>query len=344
LDDVAIDLRSDTVTRPDAGMRQAMLHAEVGDDVLGDDPTVHALEERVARLLGTEAALFTPSGTMANQLALRSQSEPGDEVLLDAHSHILHYQSGAGAALSGLSFRTFESPPGGFTSAELRPLRRPDHYEHPHLVLVAIENTHNHRGGEVFLLERMRDVWGWANQEGLRVHLDGARLWNASVSSGVPLADYAACAHTTCVCFSKALGAPVGSALAGDRATIERARRFRRMFGGGMRQAGILAGAALYALDHKLERLADDHRKAQQLAATVERCSGLRLARPVETNILMLEVVDPEDSAEELVSDLERRGVQAGQWEERSLRLVTHCDVSTEDVERTSEVLLELRG
>lgn len=190
----------------------------------------------------------------------------------------------------------------------------------------------------------MRDVRRWADDVGLRVHLDGARLWNASVASGVPPREYAACAHTTCVCFSKGLGAPVGSVLAGEATTVARARRFRRMFGGGMRQAGILAAAALYALDHNLERLGEDHHKAQRLAETVERCAGLRLARPVETNILIVEVTSAEDSAAQLVADLQRSGVLAGVWEERSVRLVTHRDIAPEEVERAAETLVELRG
>ncbi|MFQ5599147.1 MAG: low-specificity L-threonine aldolase [Candidatus Krumholzibacteriia bacterium] len=341
---MAIDLRSDTVTRPDAGMRQAMVQAEVGDDVLGDDPTVQALQERIARLLAKNAALFTPSGTMANQLALRSQTSPGDEVLLDRNAHILNYESGAGAALSGIQFRTLDSPAGGFTSEDLRALRRPDHFAFPHMVLVEMENTHNHRGGEIFDLERMRDVWRWARGEGLRVHLDGARLWNASAATGIPLADYAACADTVSVCFSKGLGAPVGSALVGDADTIRRAHRLRKMLGGGMRQAGILAAAALYALDHNLRRLEDDHRKARTLADAIERCSRLRLARPVETNILIVELTDPDDTPAKLVEDLRRRQILASVWEERTIRLVTHLDSSSADVEHTAGQLVELRG
>jgi threonine aldolase len=343
-DELDIDLRSDTVTRPDAGMRRAMAEAEVGDDVFGDDPTVNALQERVARLLGKEAALFTPSGTMANQLALRSQTQPGDEILLDRAAHMVNYESGAAAVLSGVQLRTFDSPAGGFGSAELRGLRRPSQYWLPRSRLVEMENTHNGRGGEVFRLERMREVFGWAESVGLRVHLDGARLWNASVASGVPLQDYAACAHTVSVCFSKGLGAPVGSALAGEADTIRRAHRLRKMLGGGMRQVGVLAAAALYGLDRNFERLADDHRKATLLARAVERCSGLRLAAPVETNILIIEVVNPEDTPAAVVEALAREGVRAAGWDERRLRLVTHLDVSLEDAERAAEILVRVRG
>lgn len=339
-----IDLRSDTVTRPDAGMRRAIADAEVGDDVYGDDPTVQSLQSRIAHLLGKEAALFVPTGTMANQLALRSQTEPGDEVLLDRDAHVLHNECGAGAALSGLQFRTFESPAGGFRPDDLRGLRRPDRYWQPRTRLVEMENTHNGRSGEVFRLDRMREVRAWADAEGLRVHLDGARLWNASVASGVPLDDYAACAHTVSVCFSKGLGAPVGSALAGDGETIRRAHRLRKMLGGGMRQAGILAAAALYALDHNLRRLEEDHRKAQAIAQSVDKCSGLHLASPVETNIVIVEVVDPHDTPEALVEQLANLGVSAAVWTARTVRLVTHLDVSPADAEEVAGILLRLRG
>ena len=339
-----IDLRSDTVTRPGAGMRRAMAEAEVGDDVFGDDPTVNALQTRLAALLGKEAALFTPSGTMANQLALRCHVQPGDEVLLDRACHLVNYESGAAPALSGVQFRTFDSPDGGFGVEQLRPLRRGPQYWLPNTSLVEMENTHNGRGGEVFRLERMREVRAWADREGLRVHLDGCRLWNAHVASGVSLRDYAACAHTLSVCFSKGLGAPVGSALAGDAETIRRAHRFRKMWGGGMRQVGILAAAALYALDHNLPKLTEDHAKAQILARAVARTRGLALARPVETNILIIEAVDSRDTPVAVVEELKQHGVLAAVWDERCLRLVTHLDVSLEDAARAGEILVTLRG
>lgn len=341
---MAIDLRSDTVTRPGPDMRRAMAEAEVGDDVYGDDPTVCALQDRVAKLLGKDAALFTPSGTMANQLALASQVQPGEEVLIDRAAHLLNNESGAGAALSGVQFRTFDSPPGGFTVDELRPLRRPADFAQPQTRLVAMENTHNARGGEVFLLERMRAVRAWADAEDLRVHLDGARLWNASAASGVALHEYGACAHTVSVCFSKGLGAPVGSILAGDVATIRRAHRLRRMWGGGMRQSGILAAAALWGLDHNGPRLEEDHRKAQRLAAAVDRCRGLRMARPPDTNILIVEVTDPSDSPQKVVEALAREGVRCSVWEARTFRMVTHLDATFDDIELAAAALVRLRG
>jgi threonine aldolase len=325
-------------------MRRAMAEAEVGDDVFGDDPTVNQLQSRMAALLGKEAALFTPSGTMANQLALRCHVQPGDEVLLDRACHMVNYESGAAAALSGVQFRTFDSPDGGFGVEQLRSLQRGPQYWLPRTSLVEMENTHNGRGGEVFRLERMREVRAWADSEGLRVHLDGARLWNAHVASGVPLHEYAACAHTVCVAFSKGLGAPVGSVLAGDAETIRRAHRFRKMWGGGMRQVGILAAAALYALDHNLPKLALDHEKAQILARAVGRTRGLRMARSAETNILIIAVADPQDTPAAVVEELQRHGVLAVVWDERCIRMVTHCDVSLEEATRAGELLVQVRG
>lgn len=321
-----------------------MASAEVGDDVLDNDPTALALQRRLAQLLGKEAALFVPSGTMANQLALRTQTEPGDEVLCDTHAHLLHYESGAAAALSGLQFRTYESSRGGVDVKTLAALRRPESYVTPRTRLVAVENTHNHRGGEIFDLERLRAVGDWCRRESLRLHLDGARLWNASVASGHPVAAFAAGADTVSVCFSKGLGAPVGSALVGDALGIQRARRFRRMFGGAMRQVGVLAAAALYALDHNMERLAEDHANAQRLGEVVEKSRGLRLQRPVDTNIVMVEVTAPEDSATALVEELARHDIGAVVWDPRTVRLVTHLDVDAGDIERVADVLRQLRG
>lgn len=341
---MAIDLRSDTVTRPGAEMRRAMADAEVGDDVYGDDPTVRALQDRVAKLLGKEAALFTPSGTMANQLGLATQVRPGDEILVDRAAHLVNYEAGAVAALSGAQFRTLESPPGGFGADDLRPLRRGTDYWLPQTRLVAMENTHNNRGGEVFRLDRMRAVRAWADAEGLRVHLDGARLWNASAASGVALHEYAACADTVSVCFSKGLGAPVGSMLAGDGAIVHEAMRLRRRWGGAMRQVGVLAAAALWGLEHNLPRLGDDHRKAQRLAAAVEGCRGLRALRAPETNIFIVEVTDPSDTPQRLVDELRGADVWCSVWEGRTFRMVTHLDVSFEQIEHVAAALVRLRG
>jgi len=341
---VAIDLRSDTVTRPTAAMRQAMMDAPLGDDVFGEDPTVLALQERVAALLDKEAALFTPTGTMANQLALRAQTEAGDEVLIDDTAHIASWESGAGAALAGVQFRSVAAPRGGFGVEELEPRLRPHSFMAPRSSLVAFENTNNHRGGEIFDIARLRQVGEWARQQSLRVHMDGARLWNASVASGVSLRDYAAPTDSVSLCFSKGLGAPLGSILVADAATIHKAHRFRKMYGGGMRQAGIVAAAALYALDHHVERLREDHQKAQVLGEAARAAARLQLVHPVDTNIVIIGLTGAEDSAAALVEDLRRHDVRALVWEERSVRMVTHMDVSNEEIDQVAQILRDIRS
>src|SRR5579872_4376734 len=264
--DALIDLRSDTVTRPTPGMRAAMAAAEVGDDVFHEDPTVNKLEERVAALLGKEAALFVPSGTMSNQTAVKTHTQPGDELLCEANCHIYNYEAGGPAVLSGVMCRTVEGDYGVLDLSQLEDKVRP---VNDHLVrtrLVCLENTHNRGGGRVFPIEKVRAISAWARKNGLIMHLDGARLWNAVVASGVPAAEWSRHFDTVSVCFSKGLGAPIGSALSGPRDFITRARRVRKLFGGGMRQAGVIAAAALYALEHHIDRLAEDHRNAQVIA------------------------------------------------------------------------------
>ena len=340
---MSIDLRSDTVTRPSPGMRAAMMQAEVGDDVLGDDPTINALQARLARLLGKEAALFTPSGTMANQLGLRCQTEPGDEVLIHRYAHILHHEAGAGAALSGVLFTCFESPPGGCDASTLAPLRRPDAFSSPRTRLVALENTHNHRGGEVFEIDRMRDVQRWARGEGLRVHLDGARLWNAHVATGVPLEDYGREFDTVSVCLSKGLGAPVGSVLVGGAEAIAEARIWRKRFGGGMRQAGILAAAGLWALEHHIDRLTVDHARARRAAeAMVDAAPGSVDLATVETNIVIVDVAAAGWAASEFVTAALSRGVRSYAVSPRAVRLVWHLDVDDEATGHAIDVLTSL--
>jgi threonine aldolase len=340
---LVIDLRSDTVTRPTPEMRQAMISAPVGDDVFGDDPTVLELQKRVATLLDKEAALFTPTGTMANQLALCAQTQPGDEILADDVAHVSSWESGAGAALSGVQFRSIGAGRGGFGPEELASRVRPKSFMAPRTSLVATENTNNHRGGEIFPLPRLQDVSAWARENGLRVHMDGARLWNASVASGVPLRDYAATADSVSLCFSKGLGAPLGSILVSDAATISRAHRLRKMWGGGMRQVGIVAAAGLHALDHHVERLADDHRRAQRLGQAVQSAPGLELRHPVETNIVIVGVTGDGDSAEALVRDLRTHDVWAVVWEPRAIRLVTHLDIDDEQIETVVSLLQKIR-
>jgi threonine aldolase len=327
----AIDLRSDTVTLPTLEMRLAMANAVVGDDVFGDDPTVIRLEERTAELLGKEAALFVPSGTMGNEIAVRAHTEPGDEILVEATAHIYYYESGGPAALAGVICRCLAGERGVFTGADVEGALRPSDVHFAPTKLVCVENTHNRGGGKVWPLERIAEVAAVARQHGLRLHLDGARLWNASVASGVSEREYAGHFDSVSVCFSKGLGAPVGSALSGTREFIARARRFRKLFGGGMRQAGIIAAGALHALEHHRPRLAEDHANARALAEGLALLPGVELdPASVETNIVRFRVVDLPAAA--LVKRLGEAGVRLLATGPDTLRAVTHLNVTKDDI------------
>ncbi|SDX93949.1 L-threonine aldolase [Modestobacter sp. DSM 44400] len=329
----AIDLRSDTLTRPTPAMRRAMAEAEVGDDVYREDPTVNALEERVAELFGHEAALFVPSGTMGNQIGLRLVCEPGQEVLGDADAHILTYEMGAAAALFGLSSRTVVT--GGRLSADqlIAQVRPKGDWHLTATAAVAVENTHNRGGGLVQPLDELEKLFSWSRGADVAVHLDGARIWNAHVASGVPLATYGRLADTASVCLSKGLGAPIGSVLVAGAARIATGRLWRKRLGGGMRQAGVLAAAMQYALDHHVERLAEDHEHARLLAERL----GVDPAT-VETNMVVVDDVEAPLVAEAAKA----QGVLVGQVSARRIRLVTHLDVDRDGVERAAKVLGEL--
>jgi threonine aldolase len=332
-----IDLRSDTVTRPSAAMREAMARADVGDDVYGEDPTVNRLQELVAARLGKEAALFVPSGTMANQIALRSLTEPGDGAIAPRDAHVYLYEGGAGAALAGVQFTLIGSD-GAFTPEELRAAIAPpdDHFARTRVV--CIENTHNRSGGRIFAFDALRRVTEAARGRGLRLHLDGARLWNAEAATGIDAARWAEPFDTVSCCLSKGLGAPVGSLVAGSREGIVRAHRFRKMLGGGMRQAGVLAAAGLYALEHNVKRLVEDHANALALADGLARIPGVELPARPETNIVVFRRAD----APALAERLRAHGVLVGAISADTLRAVTHLDVSARDVERALAVLREL--
>lgn len=338
-----IDLRSDTVTRPTPDMRRAMAEAVVGDDVLGDDPTVIELERRVAALMGKPAAVFVPSGTMANQTAIRAHTEPGDEVIAHEDSHILHYETGAPAALSGVMTREARGERGLFDVGEVDRLFRPESPIAPRSRLLVMENTQNRGGGAVWPLDRFRHVAQRGRELGLRVHLDGARIWNASATTGVEPAEYAAEVDSVSCCFSKGLGAPVGSAVAGDAAFAARVRRFRKMFGGAMRQSGILAAAALHALEHHRVRLADDHAHAKLIGEAVTTNGGLSLAFPVETNIVIFDVAPALGTAAGVCERLRSAGVWCLPFGSQRVRMVTHLDVSRAMVERACGVIRALR-
>jgi threonine aldolase len=329
-----IDLRSDTVTRPTEAMRRAMASADVGDDVYGEDPTINALEERVAALLGHEAGLFVPSGTMGNQIGMRLVAEPGQEVLCDADAHVVTYEMGAAAAVFGLSTRTVVSVGGRLDAdALIAQVRGREDWHLTATAAIAVENTHNRGGGIVQPLDQLRKLWNWSRDAGVAVHLDGARLFNAHVASGVDLATYGGLADTASVCLSKGLGAPVGSVLVSSAERIRLARLWRKRLGGGMRQAGVLAAAGLHALDHHVERLAEDHEHARLLA---KRLGADESA--VETNMLVLDDVPAPLVAE----GAKAQGVLVSQVSPRRIRLVTHLDVDRAGIERAADVLAEL--
>jgi len=332
-----IDLRSDTVTQPTAAMRRVMAEAVVGDDVFGDDPTVNRLQEEVARQLGKEAGLFVPSGTMSNQAALKAQTRPGDQIICEAGAHIFRYEGGGPAALSGLLVSCIDTPDGVLRWDLVAEALNPADVHCAPPSLVCLENTHNRAGGRILPQDSVIEIGQQAHARGLRLHLDGARLWNAHVATGMPLAELAAPADTVSVCFSKALGAPVGSVLVGDRRTVDRAFRYRKMFGGGMRQAGVLAAAALHALEYHLDRLAEDHRHARTIA---ERLAHPRLTvgHPVDTNIVIVDVAEPA-TAEDLLAHLAENSVLAVGFGPSRVRLVPNLNVSADDIDRAVTAL-----
>ncbi len=335
-----IDLRSDTVTRPTPGMRAAMAAAEVGDDVFGEDPTVNRLQERVAELLGKEAALFVPSGSMSNQVCIKAQTQPGDEIICDANCHIYHYEAGGPAVLSGVMCRTVEGEFGVFDLQQIEGLIRPDNEHLVRTRMVCLENTHNRGGGKIYPLEKTEAISAWARKNGLIMHLDGARLMNAVAATGIPAKQWAKHFDSVSMCFSKGLGAPVGSALAGPKAFVAKARRIRKLFGGGMRQAGVIASAALYALENHVDRLKDDHAHAQVLAEAVADSPGVRLWPPkVETNIVYMQVDPDLGPATRITAALKEQGVLAHPTAPQAIRMCTHLDVSAAQVERAAETI-----
>ncbi len=334
-----IDLRSDTVTRPSPGMREAIARSDVGDDVFGDDPTVKRLEERMAALLGTEAAVYVPSGTMSNTLALLSQTSPGDEVILDRRCHIFNYEVGAASVLGGLQLFPMDGPAGLLPVEALPSAVRPANIHHPRTSLVAIENTHNRAGGRIYPFDQIEAVSRFARERGLRIHMDGARLANAAVATGIPFERYGALVDSISFCFSKGLGAPVGSVLMSDAATIAKARVWRKRLGGGMRQVGILAAACLYALDRNVARLAEDHERAARIGRMVEESGRYRLTFPVETNIIIFGPVDEDAGISKLDEALRNAGILALPFAERFMRMVTHLDFGAGDMERLERLL-----
>ena len=331
-----IDLRSDTVTRPTAGMRKAIAAAEVGDDVYGEDPTINALQDRVAAMLGKEAAVWVPTGTMANQIALGSLAGMGDEIICDRHCHVVNYEGGAISALWGVQSLVVDGPRGIFTAEAVKKVIRASQGDHdPRQKAVAIENTHNRGGGSIWPLAQLEAVADVARAAGLAVHLDGARIWNAHVATGIPLPQWCAKADTVSVCLSKGLGAPAGSLVATTRERMKAVRRLRKRVGGGLRQAGVLAAAGMYALDHHLQRLAEDHESARKLAESVP----FSWHAP-DTNILLADVAN----APALVDAAKKEGVLINAVSGTRIRAVTHLDFPLAQVPEAAARLRRAAG
>ncbi len=311
-----------------------MADAEVGDDVFGEDPTVNALQDRVAQMLGKEAALFVPSGTMANQLAIKSHTQPGDEVIIEASSHPYNFEGGGGAALSGIQFHCLRGVRGILDASQIEEAIRPDDHHFPVTRLICIENTHNRGGGSIYPIHKMAEIYQLAKSKRLSVHLDGARLWNASIATGIPPREYGQWADSVSVCLSKGLGAPIGSLVAGSKTFIDRVHRFRKMFGGGMRQVGIIAAAGLYALEHHFDRLREDHQRAKRLAKGLKELKGISLdPEHVETNIVIFDVTETGRTALEIAEAMKSYGILIHPFGKTQIRLVTHLDVTGEDIE-----------
>ena len=337
-----IDLRSDTVTEPCEAMRAAMAAAPVGDDVIDVDPTVAKLQDTIAEMLGHEAAMFMPSGSMTNQVAVRLHCRPGDEFICESGCHIYNYEQGAFAQLSQTIARTVDGPNSILHVDQLKKLIRPDNEHAVVTRLVCLENTHNRGGGSILPYEGVVEICEWAHENGLKTHLDGARFLNAVVASGIPAAKWAQHFDTVSICFSKGLGAPVGSALVGSKELIPQMRRHRKLFGGGMRQSGIIAAGALYALENNIDRLADDHASAQIIADAVTATDGLELPNPVDTNIVIFRV-DPEIcSAADFCDQAKDSGVWMFPFSNEHVRAVTHLHISKSDAEQAGQIIADL--
>ncbi len=341
-----IDLRSDTVTKPTEEMFKTMIAAPLGDDVLGDDPTVILLQKETASLLGKEAALFVPSGTMSNQLALKAQTQPGDQIILEDGAHIYRYEGGASAALAGVLNTCIECEGGQITWDDISKSLNPDNVHCAPPSLVCLENTHNTSGGRILCQDHVEEIGSNSRRLGLRVHLDGARLWHTHVVTGISMAELCSPVDTVSVCFSKALGAPVGSVLAGDKGVIERAWRFRKMMGGGMRQAGLLAAACIFALENHIERLEADHRQAKQLATGLDH-PAIKVNHPVDTNIVIMDVAGKSASQgndEALLQHLNDHQIRAMGFGPGRVRLIPNLGTNAEQMDQVLDVLNSFPG
>jgi len=339
-----IDFRSDTITKPSPEMRRAIAEAEVGDDVFRDDPTVLKLETTVAGMFGKEAALYVPSGTMGNQAALKTLSQPGWEILCERDCHIVNYETAGPAIHSSLLVNMIDTEYGAMTAEQIEQSVREPNIHSPITKIVAIENTHNRQGGTIYPLDEIKRIREVADRYDLLMHLDGARIWNAYVATGIPLAEWAAPFDSVSVCLSKGLGAPVGSLILGSGEFIEKAIRTRKLFGGGMRQAGLLAAAGLYAVENNLARLSEDHDNAKALAEGLSKIGGFRVdMKRVQTNIILVDIAETGKKPVEILDVLKDHGVLAVPFGRTRLRFVTHLDVNRDDCEKAIEIISDIK-
>ncbi|MCI0707733.1 MAG: low-specificity L-threonine aldolase [Ignavibacteriae bacterium] len=338
-----IDLRSDTVTRPTPAMRKAMADAVVGDDVYGEDPTINRLQEKVAKLLGKDTALFVPSGAMGNQIAIKTHTQPGDEIIAESGAHVFNYETAAPSFISQVQVQTIPGKRGVLRVEDLVPAVRSSAYYMPRTSLVCLENTHNKAGGTIYPLDEIKKIRAFTHERKLALHLDGARLWNASVATGVSPKEYSKYFDSVAVCFSKGLGAPVGSALAGTKEFIERARKYRKILGGGMRQAGVIAAGALYALEHHIDRLKEDHEKAKVFAETLSSVNGLEIDQEaVQTNIIIINVGKTGRSPAQILEALRKKKVLLVEMSYTAIRAVMHMDVTFSQVKEAAGIIKAL--
>jgi threonine aldolase len=337
-----IDLRSDTVTKPTEEMRKAAYLAEVGDDVYGEDPTVNKLEEVAADILGKEAALFVTSGTQGNQIAVLTHCRPGNEIILEAESHIFYYEAGAVSALAGVQSRTISGVRGAIDPKDLVEAIRGDDIHFPETGLICLENTHNRAGGAIIPLEKMKEIYGIAKGNNVPLHIDGARIFNAATGLGVPVSEITRYCDTVQLCLSKGLGAPVGSLLAGSKDFIRSARKWRKILGGGMRQAGIIAAPGLVALNTMRDRLAVDHENAKVLADGLANISGIEVTNQIDTNIIVIDVSGLNMTSKEFVEKLKEKGILSGTFGPKHVRFVTHYEISKADIYETLKAVTNL--
>jgi threonine aldolase len=341
--DLMIDLRSDTVTQPTTEMRGAMAKAKVGDDVFGEDPTINYLQEKIRDLTGKDAALFVASGTMGNQVCIKTHTQPGNEIIAEHNSHIYNYESGAPALLSNVQIMPIKGHRGSFTGEQVQEVIRPANVHHPVTALICIENTHNREGGTIFPFEEIKRISAFARDNNIRLHLDGARLWNASIATGISIADYCQYFDSVSLCFSKGLGSPVGSVIAGTTPFIQKAHYYRKVFGGGMRQAGILAAAALFALDNNIERLQEDHRRAKRLGRYIAKLPGIELdEKSLQTNIVIFDVRNSQYNGGQVIEKLEKYGIKMLTFAGTKIRAVTHLHITDANIHNTQNALKKI--